>query len=82
VCARREYEGGLVAWLGCLIVAHIPFTGKPHSPQSLNPYGAPSGAAEKIAEVKRFITGMGLRAIAKHSQAAKERSQRRGSNGQ
>lgn len=56
VRAKREYEGGLVAWHACAAIAFMPFTGKVLDPGKTNPYRERDPEAErKLEEVKRFV---------------------------
>lgn len=54
VAAKREYDGGLAVLGACLVVAHIPLTGKALDPDAVNPYRQRSPeAAEQLAAAKR-----------------------------
>ena len=73
VRARREYEGSLFAWLGCAIIAYMPFTGRVRSPAAVNPYGD-GGPSSSSRDVIRRVNRMRRRAfiLAEFERAGKE----------
>lgn len=66
VRAKRENDGQLVAWHLCGIIAYMPFTGTSLDCNEINPYQPGTGDVQKkLAEVRRFIAWVGVKARAK-----------------